>query len=192
MVLNVEVCLLEVLLLLGIMAIFPENMVLRSVTAYSFNQGIIPRFRTGVVLLAVGMSEERSELSEELVDDLRCFADAQFAWGVNRVVWHGKPFSTEKDPKKFYASVHLGDDGKLAEGLESFNRYLEKVSDYMSRGETYSRLAVYFSLEDQWMRDKLPEELRKPSSNFYWELQEVHMDEALLKDRRLRFFKEWL
>ena len=131
-------------------------------------------------------------LGEELVDDLRCVADAQFAWGANRVVWHGKPFSTEKDPKKFYASVHLGADGKLAEGLESFNGYLEKVSDYMSRNEPYSRLAVYFPLEDQWMRDRLPEELRKPTSNFYWELQEVHIDDALLKYRLCGFQKSGL
>ncbi|NBK26331.1 MAG: hypothetical protein EOM68_30510, partial [Spirochaetia bacterium] len=131
-------------------------------------------------------------LAEELVEDLRCVADAQFAWGVNRVVWHGKPFSTEKDPKRFYASVYLGDDGKLAKDLKSFNGYLEKVSDYMSRGETYSRLAVYFPLEDQWMRGRLPQALRKPSSNFHWELQEVHMDDDLLKYRPLWFSKEWL
>ena len=131
-------------------------------------------------------------LAVELVDDLRCVADAQFAWGVNRVVWHGKPFSTEKVPKRFYASVHLGDDGKLEKDLESFNGYLEQVSDCMSRGETYSRLAVYFPLEDQWMKGRLPEELRKPSSNFYWELQEVHMDDALLKYRPLWFSREWL
>ena len=76
------------------------------------------------------------------MEDIRCVADSQFAWGVNRVVWHGKPFSTEKDPKGFYASVHLGADGKLKKDLKSFNGYLEKVSDYLGRGETYSRLAV--------------------------------------------------
>ncbi|MDT4762575.1 glycosyl hydrolase [Sphaerochaeta sp. PS] len=131
-------------------------------------------------------------LADEQIRDLRCVADAQFAWGVNRVVWHGKPFSTKGDPKKFYASVHLGADGRLEKDLNEFNAYLETVSDYMSRGETYSRLAVYFPLEDQWMKDRLPEELRKPSSNFYWELQEVHMDEELLKYRPLWFSKEWL
>lgn len=92
----------------------------------------------------------------------------------------------------FYASLHLGDDGKLAKGLLPFNGYLEKASDYMSRGETYSKLAVYFPLEDQWMKNELPEELRKPSSNFYWELQEVHLDDDLLKYRPLWFSKEWL
>ena len=131
-------------------------------------------------------------LAEELVDDLRCVADAQFAWGVNRVVlWHGKPFSTGKDPRRFYASVHLGDEGKLQDDLKSFNGYMETVSDYLSRGETYSRLAVYFPLEDRWMKDRLPKELRKPSSNFYWELQEVHMEEELLKYRPLWFSQAW-
>ncbi|MBK5263411.1 MAG: hypothetical protein JJE17_12725 [Peptostreptococcaceae bacterium] len=46
--------------------------------------------------------------------------------------------------------------------------------------ETYFRLAVYFPLKDQWMRDRLPEELRKPSSTFYWELQKVDMEDELL------------
>ena len=131
-------------------------------------------------------------LREELVQDLRCVADAQFAWGVNRVVWHGKPFSTQKDPKQFYASVHLGEDGKLNENLPSFNAYLETVSRYLSKGETYSNLAVYFPLEDQWMHDELPEELKKPSSNFYWELQAVHMQDALSAYRPLWFSGKWL
>lgn len=38
-------------------------------------------------------------LAEKLVADLRCVADAQFSWGVNRVVLYGKPFSPEEDPK---------------------------------------------------------------------------------------------
>ncbi len=131
-------------------------------------------------------------MGEEQIRDLRCVADAQFAWGVNRVVWHGMPFSTEDRPARFYATVHVGPDGGLAPYLPSFNRYLAAVSDYMSRGESVSRLAVYLPLEDQWMRDEVPDTLKKPSSNWHWELQELKMDYDLLPYRPLWFSASWL
>ncbi|MFA6784053.1 MAG: hypothetical protein WCR13_04100 [Sphaerochaeta sp.] len=65
-------------------------------------------------------------------------------------------------------------------------------SNKQKEGKTYSSLAVYFPLEDQWMRDELPEEMKKPSSNFYWELQEVHMQETLSAYRPLWFSGKWL
>jgi hypothetical protein len=131
-------------------------------------------------------------LGQEHVDDLRCVADAQFAWGVNRVVWHGKPYSTADRPNRFYATVHVGPDGKLDESLSSFNRYLSGIGRFLSLGKTYSRMAVYFPLEDQWMRGELPEEMQKPSSRYYWELQEAHVADELLPWRPLWFSGKWL
>jgi len=131
-------------------------------------------------------------LGEELIDDLRCIADAQFAWGVNRVVWHGKPFSTPDHPSRFYASVHVGPEGKLAPHFPSFNGYLSTVSSWLGQGETVSNMAVYLPLEDQWMRDRLPDDLLKPSSSWYWELQELHIQDHLLPYRPLWFSSAWL
>ena len=51
---------------------------------------------------------------------------------------------------------------------------------------------MYFPLEDQWMRGELPEEMQKPSSRYYWELQEVHMADELLPWRPLWFSGKWL
>ena len=131
-------------------------------------------------------------LGRERIEDLRCVADAQFAWGVNRVVWHGKPYSTKDQPNRFYATVHVGPDGDLDPSLPSFNRYLGETSRYLGIGRTYSRMAVYFPLEDQWMLGALPEELEKPSSHYYWELQELHIPDELLPWRPLWFSGKWL
>lgn len=128
----------------------------------------------------------------ESVEDLKCLAASQFAWGINRVVWHGKPFSTPELPRTFYASVHVGPDGALAPHFKDFNAELTQMSETMSRGKTVSRLAVYLPIEDQWMRDELPENLKKPSSNWYWELQELSMDQQLLPYRPLWFSPRWL
>jgi len=132
------------------------------------------------------------DIGNEQAGDLRCVADAQFAWGVNRVVWHGKPYSTGAKPNRFYATVHLGPDGKLDESLAAFNGYLSDISGCMEKGRTCSKMAVYFPLEDQWMRDLLPAELEKPSSRYWWEMQELHMADELLPWRPLWFSGKWL
>lgn len=119
-------------------------------------------------------------MAEEEIEDLKCLADSQFAWGVNQVVWHGMPFSTSKKKNRFYATVHVGWDGALSPHLKAFNSYLEVVSRWMRRGEIHSRLGVYLPLEDQWMEGELPEDLQKPSSRFFWELQECKVDDSLL------------
>ena len=131
-------------------------------------------------------------LKTEQINDLRCIADAQFAWGVNRVVWHGKPFETAKEPNEFYATVHVGAKSTLEPYLVPFNAYLSTMSSLLSQGETVSRLSLLLPLEDQWMRDELPQELQKPSSKFWWELQELKISDDLLAYRPLWFSPEWL
>jgi len=121
----------------------------------------------------------------ELIEDLRCIADAQFAWGVNRVVWHGKPFGTQDKPNYFYAGVHVGSEGTLASSFSPFNSYLEKISHAMQQGVTESRLAVYLPLEDHWMAGEIPLASQKPSSRFFWELQECKIPDHLLPWRPL-------
>lgn len=101
---------------------------------------------------------------EEQTADLKLIADAVFASGVNKVFWHGTPF----DPggpgpdNEFYASVHVGRRGALAEELAAFNRYLETVSGYLKRGRAYSDVAVYLPVEDAWVAGEYPKELQLP------------------------------
>lgn len=131
-------------------------------------------------------------LRTEKIDDLRCVADAQFAWGVNRVVWHGKPYETIKNPNEFYATVHVGPNSALQPYLLPFNAYITKLSELLTQGETESRLSILLPLEDQWMRDELPHNKKKPSSNYWWELQELKVPEALLPYRPLWFSARWV
>ncbi len=131
-------------------------------------------------------------IKEEQIDDLRCIADAQFAWGINRIVWHGMPYSTTKEPKQFYATTHVGPDSGFAEQLPQFNAYLEEISGILSKGETISSLCILLPLEDQWMLDRLPKNLEKPSSIYWWELQELSIPQPLMQYRPLWFSAEWL
>jgi hypothetical protein len=95
--------------------------------------------------------------SKEQTADLKLLADAVFANGVNQVIWHGKPLNPAGlDTVKFYASVHVGKSGALAQDLPSFNNYLEKVSGYLKNGVPASRVAVYLPTEDTWVAGELP------------------------------------
>lgn len=124
-------------------------------------------------------------LKQEHPQDVKVQADAQFASGMNHVLWHGMPFSTPDAPREFYASVHVGPDGGLADYIAPLNEYFTTISDAMRRGMTHTHIGVYLPLEDQWMRDRLPEELYKPSNEYFWELQETTFPENLLNHRPL-------
>jgi hypothetical protein len=101
----------------------------------------------------------RDHHSEEQTADLKLLADALFANGVNHIIWHGKPFNPKgQDTVKFYASVHVGETGSLAPELPAFNKYLEKVSSYMKKGVSVSKVAVYLPTEDSWIAGELPPE----------------------------------
>jgi hypothetical protein len=110
-------------------------------------------------------------IKRERPADLRLLADALFANGVNMIVWHGMPYNPPGAKTEFYASVHVGPDGALAEHIPALNEHMATVSAAMRRGCTYSDVAVYLPLEDNWMRGELPEELRRPSAKYHWELQ---------------------
>ncbi len=86
-------------------------------------------------------------------------ADALFANGVNHIIWHGKPFNPAgQDTVKFYASVHVGKSGALADEIPAFNKYMEKISAVMKKGKTLSEVAVYMPTEDSWIAGELPVE----------------------------------
>jgi hypothetical protein len=117
--------------------------------------------------------------------DIKCVADAQFAFGINHIIWHGMPYGSGEQDTEFYASVHVGLGGSLTPVFSNLNRYFSEINKFMRRGKPVSRLAVYFPIEDQWMADSLPDSLKKPSSNYYWECQELEMPNKLLPYRPL-------
>jgi alpha-L-rhamnosidase len=94
---------------------------------------------------------------EEQTADLKLLADALFANGINHIIWHGKPYNLKgQDTTKFYASVHVGKSGSLAEEIPAFNKYMETISSYMKKGRNYSDVAVYLPTEDSWVAGELP------------------------------------
>lgn len=131
-------------------------------------------------------------LKRENLADLKLLADALFASGTNLIVWHGMPYNPPGGHNEFYASVHVGPDSAFATDLPGFNRYLQDVSALLQNGITVSRAAVYLPLEDAWMRDELPEEMKKPSARYYWELHHCRIPEAIKGFRPLWINRSFL
>jgi len=121
-----------------------------------------------------------NHLGEERIEDLKLVVDALFANGVNHIIWHGMPYNRSgDDSNRFYATVHVGRNGKLTPELPAFNRYIEQVAGVMRRGRTYSDVAVYLPLEDAWIAGEYPQELQFPWAWGAYELRYVHVAEEL-------------
>ncbi|MFO7620559.1 MAG: glycosyl hydrolase [Bacteroidales bacterium] len=119
-------------------------------------------------------------LRREQTADLKLVADALFANGINHIVWHGKPHNPSGyDTVSFYASTHAGADAHFADELPEFNRYLEKVSSYMKKGDTYADIAVYLPTEDAWRAGIMPSEKQFIWAWGYYEMRYVYFPEEL-------------
>lgn len=120
---------------------------------------------------------------EENVEDLRMLADALFANGVNMIFWHGFPYNPEGGHNTFYASVHVGLEGSLSKQLKPFNAYMEKASQLLRAGKSWFGCACYLPMEDNWMAGEVPQELRRPSAQYFWELHYQRFPDELLPYR---------
>ncbi len=118
-------------------------------------------------------------IKEEQIADLKLLADAMFANGTNLIFWHGMPFNPEGEHNEFYATVHVGPDSGFADELPDFNKYMSDISEIMSHCATYTNIAVYLPLEDNWMKNRLPKKIERPSAFYYWELQYQRFPEEL-------------
>lgn len=110
-------------------------------------------------------------LGEEQIADIKLVADAMFANGVNQVIWHGMPFNGPDTNNRFGATTYVGPDAAFAGQLAEFNEYQTKISLAMSEGRSYTDIAVYLPLEDNWMKHMLPFNEMRPSAHYHWELQ---------------------
>ncbi len=101
-------------------------------------------------------------LHQEQTADLKMVADAMFAHGVNHHVYHGMPYNPQgSDTITFFATTYFGPGGSLSEELPEFNTYIEKVSNYLQIGKTYSDIAVYIPHEDGIMKGAYPPERQR-------------------------------
>lgn len=126
--------------------------------------------------------------SEEQTADLKLLVDALFANGVNHIIWHGKPYNIkDHDTTKFYASVHVGKSGSLAEELPVFNKYIETVTSFMKKGRNYSEVAVYLPVEDSWIAGELPLD-----KQFIWAWGEYEMRYAYLPEELKGYRPLWI
>jgi hypothetical protein len=122
----------------------------------------------------------RDYLREEQTADLKMVADALFANGINHIVWHGKAHNPDgSDSVNFYATTHLGYSGSLADEIPQFNQYLEKVSDIMTKGVTYSDIAVYLPTEDAWIAGVMPKDKQFKWAWGYYEMRYVYFPNEL-------------
>jgi hypothetical protein len=79
----------------------------------------------------------------------------------------------------FYATTHVGAQSSLADEIPRFNQYLEKVSSYMTKGNTYSDIAVYLPTEDVWSAGKMPAEKQFKWAWGYYEMRYVYFPDEL-------------
>ena len=101
-------------------------------------------------------------LREEQTADLKLVADALFAQGVNKHIYHGTPYNPAgSDTIEFFATTYFGPGGSLEPELAEFNAYIGKVSEIMQTGRTYSDVAVYIPYEDGVMQGAYPRERRR-------------------------------
>jgi hypothetical protein len=111
--------------------------------------------------------------------DVKVVADALFANGVNRIIWHGTPAWRRGDTTRFYASVHAGPGGALERALAPLNTYMRTVAEAMSEGEPYTDVAVVLPLDDGWMKAELPDSLKYPWAWGEYELRYCRFPVAL-------------
>lgn len=101
-------------------------------------------------------------LRKEQTADLKMVADALFAQGVNQHFYHGMPYNPKgSDSIDFFATTYFGPNGSLTPELPAFNKYIEKVSQIMQKGKTYSDVAVYIPYEDAVMKGAYPKEKQR-------------------------------
>lgn len=101
-------------------------------------------------------------LRQEQTADLKMVADALFAQGINQLIYHGMPYNPAgSDSIDFFATTYFGPNGSLTQELPAFNSYVQKVSEYMRKGKTYTDVAVYIPYEDGVMKGEYPQEKQR-------------------------------
>lgn len=72
--------------------------------------------------------------------------------GVNHIVYHGTPFSPERDPwpgRLFYASTHFGPTNSFWRDFPALNRYVARCQSFLQQGSSDGDVLLYWPFHDR-------------------------------------------
>jgi len=115
----------------------------------------------------------------ERPDDLKLLADAQFACGVNRVLFHGyassPPEAGDAPGWHMYATCHFNHNSTWFRYLPVLTSYLARISFLLQQGRAVTDFALYLPLHDLWYNQSpLLEETS--SESFQWSAAKMRLD----------------
>lgn len=89
------------------------------------------------------------KMGAERPDDMKRLADAQFAYGLQRVSYHGFA-SKARLGRSFYAGSHINDAISWASSLKTLNAIFARTCALLQAGAPVRDLAVYDPIHDRW------------------------------------------
>lgn len=99
----------------------------------------------------------KPRFTEKLVN-LKAAVDAVFADGINAIVNHGYAYSAPEDGAMglpFYASCHLNHNQPWWPLYKHLGKYIQRVSEFLRRGELYCEVGIYLPQSDIWSDNPL-------------------------------------
>lgn len=79
--------------------------------------------------------------------------DQLFANGVNRVFYHGTPYTPQEAPWPgwlFYASILVNPNNTIFRDMSALNMYIARIQSFMQSGTPDNELLLYFPIYDIW------------------------------------------
>lgn len=92
------------------------------------------------------------------LEDIKAATDAIFLDGMNQIVNHGYAYSPQKYGKpgwSFYASTQINHTNTWWPYFRHISLYINRVCDFLQRGKTKVKLAVYLPQHDIWAENPL-------------------------------------
>lgn len=79
--------------------------------------------------------------------------DLLFVNGVNRVFYHGTPYTPKDAPWPgwlFYASIQVNPNNTIFRDIDGLNQYITRVQSFMQKGSPDNEMLLYFPIYDIW------------------------------------------
>ena len=92
------------------------------------------------------------------LENMKAAVDSIFLDGMNQIVNHGFAYSPKDSGKlgwPFYASTQINDRNPWWPYYKELGRYINRVSDWLRRGEPVAKIAVYLPQADIWAENPL-------------------------------------